>query len=130
MRRLLPVVAEHADARQLLDGDLGLAGPSAPIRDACWPGLQRAFAEDDLAAGSDRDDHFRLERLVARNGPSAELVRDAGRALGVDVVEQHASSTRDKGSRGGAAVHSRADHRRVSVAAERLRREHRRGARA
>ena len=79
VRRLHPVVAEHAHAREFLDRDLGLARTVGAHEAHVLAGLERPCGEDRLARRRDRDDDGRRERLFARRNARAELVRDRAR---------------------------------------------------
>ena len=128
VRRLLPVVAEDADARELLDRDLGLARAVGAHEAHVLPRTERTLREDRLTPGSHGDDDRRRERLGARDNRRADFVGDRAGARLVDVVHDDAPPARGERSRDGTAVHAGADHGGVPVRSQRLRCENRRRA--
>ena len=128
--RLLPVVAEDARRARARDArSRPCPGPSAPIRLTCWPGPERALAEQrprgpaSPSRAGRRRAPPRASRATAQ--PSSSAARP--RARRVDVPERDVAAAREERPRRRAPVHAGADHRRGRGvgAPERLRREHR-----
>ncbi len=129
MARLLPLVAEDPRARDLGDGDLGLAGAVGAHQADVLARLQRPLRQQDRLPRRHGHDHRSGERLgLARSRADPELGRDGTRPLPVDVPEQDVAAPLLEARRGRAAVDARADHRCRTGAAERLGRDRSGGA--
>ena len=136
-RRGLPAPSRRrrcASARARRARSRPCPGPSAPIRLTCWPGRSAPSREEHARARRHRHDEVGRERLVRRARRLERRARSAApRARArVDVPERDASAAREERPRRRAAVDAGSDHGRGRGvgAPERLRREHRGGARA
>ena len=109
--RLLPLVDHDPGARELLDGDLRLAGAVGAHEADVLPGAEAARREEDLAAGRDGGDDVGAERLLARAGRArAQLLGHGRRPRGVGVPEEHLAAAGEERPRHRAPVDAAADH--------------------
>src|SRR5581483_6660778 len=76
--RLLPVVAEDADAAELGRRDLRLARPVGAHQAHVLARAERALLEEHLAPGRNRDVEVGRERLLTRGG---DVAAELGRGL-------------------------------------------------
>ena len=111
LRRLLPVVAEDADARELRDRDLGFAGAVGAHQARVLTRLQRALREHDFSPGVTVTNRSARERLLAARGatPPTALRQPPPRARRRRPRGAPAS-TRSERPRRGLAVDAGADH--------------------
>ena len=120
MARLLPVVAEEPGAGDFLDRDLGLAWSVCAHQGDVLTGPERACGEEDLPTRRDGDDDVGRQRILA--GGRDDAARRLGhrrRARAVYVPD------RERQTESGERPRRCRDR---ATAAERRRREHRRGA--
>ncbi len=109
--RLLPVVAEDANARQLLDCDLGFPGAVRAHQAHVLAGPERAGTVDELVARRHRRHQVGSQRFLAtRSDRGTQVVgRNAG-TLRVDVPEQRLVSASHERAGRRPPVDARPDH--------------------
>jgi hypothetical protein len=120
-------------ARELGSGRLGLTRTVRAHQRDVLAGPQRPFAQKHRVARGHGHEQICGECVLeGGRDVGSELLGDATRALVVDVPDADRAAAREKGARRGPAVHTGPDDcgRRSVATAERLRREHRRRARA
>jgi hypothetical protein len=127
MARLLPVVAVHTCAPELLDRHLRLARSVGPHERHVLTGTQGPGRKEDGLSRCHGDDLVARQRLLERLGHGrAELLRDDAPALRVDVPEEGRTASLDEQPCGLRAVDAAADDRdrRRIRASERVHRDH------
>ncbi len=110
--RLLPVVAEHMRAAELLDRDLCLARAVGAHERDVLTCLERAFGIQDVGSRRHRDDDLARERLCgARRDACAETLGDELATARVDVPDERRHAVCDEHPGRLGAVDAAPDHR-------------------